>query len=661
MTDRLVVSTMFLRRQAEGAFGFSATSDCDVEVSFEGGAPTKPELAVLGRSVFTMPAAPRPLSLLIRATPKTARFWPLAARFEYRGGGELVRLKADDADDPEVFEEAAFQPALSADFKRIFGFGGSFVGVVVYLSRIREVTPRGLKAINKVPPKDAKKWRLKDGWLPAWRCRVRDGVHLISQRMLDDSAQLEWRPPETVAAVGQHRLFEVGEVKAPRLLAVSWPIDVPIDQFPEFFAPTPFLVYIHPSLGQNAAIFSGLPYPFEWAYLFFIGFRDMTWFNDPITQSPGAKGVAYQIAAARRKAVLVDPISKFGPDQGAALDPEELETYLREIQAFMFRRKHAYAPPPLGRVALAAFSNGCGQLLNKLIANPTHSLLKDFVKEIYLLDPRMNSEQLVGRVLAWRRDNPADKRVRAYLSIPDAAYLKLIDTSSMPGTPFIRSTPDGLRTMAVTSTTTWARSSKALGASKKIVDAVGKFGPTHELHAATLIVHALGLSGFDSSPNRPPRFKDLKIRLFDPNGKAMPGAPFLVIHDGGEPTGTADSAGDAVVVDVVRGSTCKVFWSTPRPGAPEPKKPEDFEFRKEVHTDAADEPGLPSDEGALKMLHNLGYARHADEQQNVMEFQIDIGTPKDGLTGALADIKSELQKRHNALEPPPRAGRLGRG
>src|SRR5688572_33204508 len=132
MTDRLVVSTMFLRRQAEGAFGFSATSDCDVEVSFEGGAPTKPELAVLGRSVFTMPAAPRPLSLLIRATPKTARFWPLAARFEYRGGGELVRLKADDADDPEVFEEAAFQPALSADFKRIFGFGGSFVGVVVY-------------------------------------------------------------------------------------------------------------------------------------------------------------------------------------------------------------------------------------------------------------------------------------------------------------------------------------------------------------------------------------------------------------------------------------------------------------------------------------------------------------------------------------------------
>jgi hypothetical protein len=44
-----------------------------------------------------------------------------------------------------------------------------------------------------------------------------------------------------------------------------------------------------------------------------------------------------------------------------------------------------------------------------------------------------------------------------------------------------------------------------------------------------------------------------------------------------------------------------------------------------------------------------------------MEFQIDIGIPKDGLTGQLADIKAELQKRHNDLAPPPRAGRLGRG
>ena len=130
----------------------------------------------------------------------------------------------------------------------------------------------------------------------------------------------------------------------------------------------------------------------------------------------------------------MDPISKFGPDQGAALDPEELETYLREIQAFMFRRKGAYAPPPLGRVALAGFSNGCGQLLNKLVANSQHPLLKDFVKEIYLLDPRMNSEQLVGRLLKWRGDNAADKRIRVYLSKPDASYLKVIDTATMPST-----------------------------------------------------------------------------------------------------------------------------------------------------------------------------------------------------------------------------------
>jgi hypothetical protein len=599
--------------------------------------------------------------LLIRATPKTPRFWPLAARFEYRGGGELVRLKPDDTDDPEVFEEAAFQPPLSVDFKRIFGFGGTFVGVVVYLSRIREVTERAVKSINKVPAKYAKEFGLKDDFMPTWRCRVREGVHVISQRMLDDGGRLEFQPPQTAAAVGQHRLFEVGEVAAPRLIGVSWPIDVAIDQFPEFFDPTPFLVYLHPAIGQAADDYAGFPYPFGWSYLFFIGVRDTMWLDDPMTKSPGAKGIAYQIAAARRKAVLVLPFNKLGPDQGAALDPEELETYLREIQAFMFRRKHAYAPPPLGRVALAAFSNGCGLPLNKLMSNAQHTFIKNSVREIYLLDPRMNSQELVGRIEKWRSDAPGDKRVRVYVSIADAAYLKLIDTATMPPTPFIRTTPDGLRTMAVTSGATWSSASLALGATKKMAANVGTFGPTHALHAGTLIVHALGLSGFDASPNRPVVFKDLTIRLFDAAGKVLPGAPFLVQHDGGNPTGVADSAGDAVVVSVVRGGACKVFWSAPRPGAPPPQKPEDFVFRKEVLTDAGDEPGLPSDDGALKMLHNLGYERHIDEEDNVMEFQIDIGIPKDGLTGQLADIKAELQKRHNDLAPPPRAGRLGRG
>jgi hypothetical protein len=660
MTDRLVVSTVFLKRQADASFDFSATDACDVEVSVEGGDFAQPEVSVLGRSLFTLPPAPRPLTLVIRATPTTPRFWPLAARFEYRGNGELVRLKADDADDPETFEVAAFQPAMSIEFTRIFGFGGSFVGVVVYLSRLREVTERALKEINKVPAKEGKDWGLADGWLPSWRCKVREEMHVISDRMLDDAGQLEWRPPETVAPVGQHRLFEVAEVAAPRLIAVSWPIDVPIDQFPEFFAPTPFLVYLHPSIGQAADDYAGRPYPFGWPFLFFIAFRDMAWFGDPMTSYPGPKGVAYQIAAARRKAVMVVPVNKLGPDQGAALDPEELETYLREIQAFMFRRKHAYAPPLLGRVALAAFSNGCGQLLNKLLANPQHAFLKEFVKEIYLLDPRMNSVQLVGRIQSWRGNDAVDNRVRIYLSAPDAAYLKIIDQPAMPSTPFIRTTADGLRTMAVTSTATWSKSALALGATKNLAATIGKFGPTHELHAGTLIVHALGHSGFDKGPDRPVAFKDIKIRLFDIAGKVMPDAPFLAQHDAGSSRGVSDSAGDATVVNVVRGSSVKVFWSTPRPGAPPPEKPGDFEFRKEVHTDAGEEPGLPSDDGALKMLHNLGYARHDNERENVMEFQIDLGFAKESITGELADIKTELQKRHNALEPPGRAGRLGR-
>jgi hypothetical protein len=79
----------------------------------------------------------------------------------------------------------------------------------------------------------------------------------------------------------------------------------------------------------------------------------------------------------------------------------------------------------------------------------------------------------------------------------------------------------------------------------------------------------------------------------------------------------------------------------------------------EPNTDTADEPGIPSDALALKLLHNLGYDRHEDEEDNVTEFQIDIGKSRDELTGQLADIKEELKRRHDNLSPPPRAGRLG--
>ena len=142
--------------------------------------------------------------------------------------------------------------------------------------------------------------------------------------------------------------------------------------------------------------------------------------------------------------------------------------------------------------------------MNKFLAkNPAHSFLKDHLKEMYLLDPRMNSEELVNRMLAWANGSPDEKRIRVYVSTPDAAYLRIINTARFPRVPFIQSTPDGLRTLTVTNNATWAKSAKDHGASRDIVNAVAQFGPMHELHAATLIVHALRRSAFEAAPVQP--------------------------------------------------------------------------------------------------------------------------------------------------------------
>jgi Putative peptidoglycan binding domain len=151
------------------------------------------------------------------------------------------------------------------------------------------------------------------------------------------------------------------------------------------------------------------------------------------------------------------------------------------------------------------------------------------------------------------------------------------------------------------------------------------------------------------------------IRLFDPSGKPLPGAPFLIVTGSRRLLANADSNADAVVQDLHVPTTCKVFWSRPSQGRPPAEKPEEFDFRLDVHVDIDDgaDGAELSDDAALMRLSNLGYSRNALLEENVKDFQIDIGKPEDEITGRLADIKEELKKRHDTLSPPDRKRRLG--
>jgi outer membrane protein OmpA-like peptidoglycan-associated protein len=151
------------------------------------------------------------------------------------------------------------------------------------------------------------------------------------------------------------------------------------------------------------------------------------------------------------------------------------------------------------------------------------------------------------------------------------------------------------------------------------------------------------------------------IRLFDPAGKPLPGAPFLIVTGARRITGEADANADAIVRDLRVPTTCAVSWSRPSKDRPTPAKPEEFDFQLDVHVDIDGEDGAeaPSDEASLKRLQNFGYTRYRLLEENVKEFQIDIGKSEDEITGRLADIKDELKRRHDSLAPPERGRRLG--
>ena len=148
----------------------------------------------------------------------------------------------------------------------------------------------------------------------------------------------------------------------------------------------------------------------------------------------------------------------------------------------------------------------------------------------------------------------------------------------------------------------------------------------------------------------------LRIRLFDRQARALPGAPCVVTVPGQDPkpdraSGVAgppaplvpppstrspenaakgDERDDAFVT--VRGqglpATVNVKWSRPRDGegpqSPRPNLTDTFEFEMDVAVDVPDD---DADSTALTLLKNLGYEREPKApEDNIRAFQIEYKT-----------------------------------
>jgi hypothetical protein len=240
---------------------------------------------------------------------------------------------------------------------------------------------------------------------------------------------------------GQVTILEIPGAAAPRLVAVYWPDAVPRGPGA---GPTPFLVYFHPTAGQNAPGFyvdqrdrhdpaTGSTYPWGFDYQFFGFWRYLNYERDPLKGDPFCKGLPYQIDASGKNAVLVLLLNKVAGNPCDEVlsftDASFLQEHLQELQSFMFRRDSNYQSSGLGRLAMASFSSGHSLLSCFLTnaANQMHPLFLDTLQEIYLFDPHADlaSETLqpTTSMALWASRGMAATKVARLYTQNDATTL----------------------------------------------------------------------------------------------------------------------------------------------------------------------------------------------------------------------------------------------
>ena len=273
---------------------------------------------------------------------------------------------------------------------------------------------------------------------------------------------------------------------SPRYFAVAWPRSVARKAGAN---PTAFLLFIRQLLEGNGYDLQGLyvtsagcreagqlgPYPENFDYADSM-FESLHYASIPL-RFPDSKGVPYQANEAGADVVSVIPCNSFTNKAGFSdlNDPQEIETILREVQAFMFWKAGVAAPPKsIGKTAIAAFSSG-NFILNNWLKDPAKrksNFFSKIVSAVYFLDPLRNAlkdgqsvdvlNEFIVSANDWATENPPDKRIRVYMQWTWPSLQKLID-KPLGTAPYFADSSDGLRTVAVVTSQAWTKAFQAAG------------------------------------------------------------------------------------------------------------------------------------------------------------------------------------------------------
>jgi len=464
------MNTLFLTAIADRL----PTASCSFSVSIDAGAFFAATPTGVGTFQVTIPDGNH--RVVVDVAPASAEFWPFAAEFDFDPTGMLNPISPTVDFAPATFFATPF---------------GSTTTLIAHLCRVRDATQKALQTISNVPANRTQ--MVPAGWPPAtWDTDFMADLNFVNEPPVD-SGDISFFA-DSIDPDAEQVVLEVANVAAPKALAVSWPQGILRS---DFEPPTPFLIYIHPMVGQNAPDFyTGFPYPFGFDYMYFVLWRYINYTADPLTSDPFAKGLAYQMAESGRNAVIVVPCNGLGPEIGVFMNAGQVQLILQDVQAYMFRRAGAFLPPFLGRTALAGFSAGnllVTQFLNDP-SNRSHSFYLDTLQELYMFEAP-NAVDWVNAAVAWQSaGNAGGKVIRGYQQGSIQALAQLVG-GALPASPFVVDSANGTRTGAALPPSAWNRAATSAGNPAMAASATA-FQDSHQLISAMMLTDALRRSSF---------------------------------------------------------------------------------------------------------------------------------------------------------------------
>ena len=372
----------------------SASTLCHFELSVNNGPFTSPDHVVFDKSFFTIPDTPVPIAIRASAVD-AAKYGTLEGQFQLDAAGTLQPIAAP----------AEFTPAQPLGFPPLRS-----ILLSVHFTPLMDVTGRARDALRfsgpdfpGPPPNGDMSFRQSGFVTPtppaSLQPRELSDLTFIDSPSISGSALRV--TTRTSHPQGSITIFEWRGATAPKLYAVFWPTAVARGPGAP---PTPFLLYYHPTAGQNAPEFytdardrhdptTRSTYPWGFDYQFFGFWRYLNYEGDSLKKDPFCKGLPHQIEASGKNVVLVLPLNRVAAnpcDETIMLrDASFVQELLEELQAYVMRRAGLYQPPGIGHFAMASFSSGHFLLSCFLqnAANHTHPLYLQQLREIYLFDP----------------------------------------------------------------------------------------------------------------------------------------------------------------------------------------------------------------------------------------------------------------------------------